>query len=191
MGQWPGWLADWPGGFSLYFDMDPNVGYPTRFDQIYLTVPALFTRAIRTVKIPFEASDEWIEILPGYCVQVEEVTQDGEAFNYRINTRSDGPDSRPTNSLFRMANDFHNPPAMPKYMDMGPAFLDGENAHASQSGQTLSLSSSDGSDTEYVMSGKGSCLDCGEVTTIQFKFAVDPYIDYMFYQLNDIPVPTF
>ena len=52
-------------------------------------------------------------------------------------------------------------------------------------------SSSGGSNTDYTLSGSGSCNACGGVTTIQFQFAVDPYIEEMSYVLYDIPVPTF
>jgi hypothetical protein len=188
----PSFFADRPANLSLNFDMDPNVGYPTWFDQIDFTVEALFTRAIRTVKIPFEASDEWIEILPGYRVQVEEATVEDETYSYRLNTRSDSPESRPTSSLFRLGRDEDISNAMPKYMDMGLTFLNADGADVISISQGSSRSSSgSGSDTEYVMSGKGSCSACGGVTTIQFEFAVDPYIAQMFYQLNNIPVPTF
>lgn len=188
----PSFFADRPGNLSINFDMDPNAGYPAWFDQVDFTVEALFTRAIRTVKIPFEASDEWIEILPGYTVQVEEANVVDETYSYRLNTLSDSPDSRPTSSLFRLGRDEDISNAMPKYMDMGLTFLNADGADVISISQGSSRSSSgSGSDTEYVMSGQGSCSACGGVTTIQFQFAVDPYIAQMFYQLNNIPVPTF
>lgn len=176
----------------LDFPLDPNVGCPVWLSEVSWTIKGLFAHAIRTVKVPFQASDQWIELLPGYSIMIEEAALKENEYSYRIKGRYEDPNSRPRSSLILRDGEPEQP--IPQYMDMGMTFLDEKGIDVrSYLGSSSGGSSGSyrGSPSGYTMTGRSSCVACGYVKTIQFKFAIDPYIADMFYVLNDIPVPTF
>jgi hypothetical protein len=185
-------LAYEPAHIKLDFPLDPNVGCPVWLSEVSWSIKGLFAHAIRTVKIPFQASDQWIELLPGYSIMIEEAVLKENEYSYRIKGRYEGPDSFPGSSLVLRDGEPEQP--IPQYMDMGMTFLDEKGIDVRSylgSSSGGSSSSYSGSLSEYTRTGRSSCVACGYVKTLQFKFAVDPYIADMFYVLNDIPVPTF
>jgi len=183
----PSILADRPVHISLSFPMDPNAGYPALFSQVSFSTKGLFAYAIRTVKVPFQASEQWIEILPDYSIMIEDAVLEDGKYSYVIKAKYEGPDSRPSSHVSLREDE-----PVPQYIDMGMTFLDANDVDVRSYGGGGSFGSSGGgSNTDYTMSGRGSCDACGGVTTIQFKFAVDSYIEEMTYVLYDIPVPTF
>jgi len=183
----PSFLLDRPIHISLSFPMDPNAGYPVLLSQLSWSIKGLFAHAIRTVKVPFQASEQWIEILPGYNIFIEEAVVEEGKYSYVIKSKYEGPDTLPRSHVVLIGNE-----PVPQYIDMGMTFLDanGVDVRSYSSGGGFSSSGS-GSNNEYTLSGRGSCNACGGVTTIQFQFAVDSYIEEMLYVLYDIPVPTF
>ena len=180
-------FADRPGHLTLTFSMDPNAAYPTGFKEVSWSINGLFAYAIRTVKVPFQASDQWIELLPGYSIMIEEAVLEEAKYKYLIKAKYEGTDTRPWSHLTLREGD-----PIPQYMDMGLTFLDAGGVDVRSYGGSGSFSTSgSGSGNDYTLSGSGSCSACGGVATIQFQFAVDPYIEEMQYVLYDIPVPTF
>ena len=183
----PSFLPEMPAHVSLSFPMDPNAGYPVWFSQVSWSTKGLFVYAIRTVKVPFQSSEQWIELLPDYRIMIEEAVLEEGKYSYVIKAKYEGPDSRPSNYVFLRADE-----PVPQYIDMGMTFLDAKGVDVRSYSSSGGFSSGGGgSDTDYTFSGRGSCSACGGVTTIQFQFAVDPYIEEMLYVLYDIPVPTF
>ncbi len=180
-------FADRPGHLSLNFPIDPNAGYPVWFKEVSWSINGLFAYAIRTVKVPFQASDQWIELFPGYSIMIEEAVLEEAKYKYLIKAKYEGPDSLPRSHLT-----LRNDDPIPQYMDMGLTFLDagGVDVRSYGGGGSFGTSGS-GSGNDYTLSGSGSCGACGGVATIQFQFAVDPYIEEMQYVLYDVPVPTF
>ncbi len=183
----PSFLPERPAHVSLSFSMDPNAGYPVWFNKVSLSTKGLFAYAIRSVKVPFQASEEWIEILPDYSIMIEEAVLEEGRYSYVIKAKYEGPDSRPSSHVFLREGE-----PLPQYIDMGMTFLDANGVDVRSYGGGGGFGSSGGgSNTDYTISGHGSCDACGGVTTIQFQFAVDPYIEEMTFVLYDIPVPTF
>lgn len=182
-----------PAHISLDFPLDPNVGCPVWLSEVSWTIKGLFAHAILTVKIPFQASEQWIELLPGYSIMIEEAVLKENEYSYRIKGRYEDPNSRPRSSLILRDGELEQP--IPQYMDMGVTFLDEKGIDVSSYRGSSSGGGShwsySGSPSGYTMTGRISCVACGFVKTIQFKFAVDPYIAEMFYVLNDIPVQMF
>jgi hypothetical protein len=181
-----------PEHIELDFPLDPNVGCPVWLKEVSWSIKGIFAHAILTVKIPFQASDQWIELLPGYSIMIEEAALGENSYSYHIKGKYEDPNSRPESSLILRDGEPEQP--IPQYMDMGMTFLDEKGIdirsyRGSSSGS--SHSSYSGSLSEYTMTGRISCVACGYVKTIQFKFAIDPYIADMIYVLNDIPVATF
>ena len=183
----PSFIPDRPAHVSLSFPTDPNAGYPALFSQVSWSTKGLFAYAIRTVKVPFQASEQWIELLPDYSIMIEEAVLEEGKYSYRFKAKYEGPDSRPSSHVFLIGDE-----PVPQYIDMGMTFLDANGVDVrSYSGSGGFSGGGSGSNTDYTLSGRGSCNACGGVTTIQFQFAVDSYIDEMTYVLYDIPVPTF
>jgi len=183
----PSFLPERPAHISLSFPLDPNAGYPVLFSQVSWSIKGIFAHAIRTVKVPFQTSEQWIEILPDYSILIEEAVLEEGKYSYVIKAKYEGPDSRPSSHVFLIRDE-----PVPKYIDMGMTFLDAKGIDVrSYSSSGGFGSGGSGSNNEYTFSGEGSCSSCGSVATIQFKFAVDCYIDEMSYVLYDVPVPTF
>lgn len=183
----PSFLSDRAGHLSLTFPMDPNAGYPVWFKEVSWSINGLFAYAIRTVKVPFQASDQWIELLPGYSIMIEEAVLEEGKYSYLIRAKYEGTGSIPRSYLTIRDDD-----PVPQYIDIGMRFLDvnGVDVRSYSMGGGFSSGSS-GSNNDYTLLGSGSCDGCGNVATIEFRFAVDSYVQEMLYVLNDIPVPVF
>ena len=146
----------------------------------------LFARAIRTVKVPFQASGQWFELLPGYSALIEKAELEEGKYSYRIKAKYEGPDDSFTRRNIVRIDD-----PIPQYIDLGMTFLneDGVDVRSLSPSGGGFISNSGGLGNEYTASGSGSCDACGSITTIQFNFAIDSYVDEMSYTLYDIPVP--
>lgn len=179
--------ADMPTQITLNFPVYPSIGYPVWLNEVSWTINGLFAHAIRTIEVPFEASDEWIEIMPDLSIQIEEATVSEGRYSYRIRGKYEGEDSHPRTTLhLRQGDD------IPQYIDLGITLLNENGIDIKSLSNSGAFSyGSTGTNTNYIMSGSGTCGSCGRVKTIQFQFAVDPYIDEMIFVLTDIPAPTF
>ncbi len=179
--------TDIPTQINLTFPVYPSAGYPVWLNEVSWTINGLFAHAIRTVEVPFEASDEWIEIMPDLSILIEEAAVSEGRYSYRIRGKYDGEDSRPRSQLH-----LRNGDAIPQYIDLGISLLDENGIDVRSYPGSIGYSHGTvGTDKNYTMSGSGTCNACGRVVTIQFQFAVDSYIDEMTFVLTDIPVPTF
>ena len=179
-----------PVHVSIDFPMDLNTVTPVWLSEVSVSFNWLFAHTIRTVKVPFQASNQWIEILPDYSVLIEKADLAENNLSYRIKAKYEGPDD--SFFIFSKSSLGMNEP-IPKYIDLGITFLneDGVNVRRISLAGGRFSSSGSGSINDYTISGDGSCDACGSVTTIQFKFAIDSYVDEMTYTLNDIPVQMF
>lgn len=177
---------DNPAYVNINMPMDPNTGYPALFSQISLSFKGLFARKIRTIKVPFQESGQWIEILPGYSIYIEKAEIEERWLSYSIKGKYIGlgePFSRDYSLMLHES--------IPQCIDLGLAFLDENGDIISTSGSDRFSSDSGVLTTDYTFSGSRSGDGCDSVTTVQFKYAIDSYVDEMSYTLNDIPVPTF
>lgn len=179
-----------PPRLSLEIPMDPAQGYPRVLKALEFSFHALTAEYFQYVELPFQAFDQWIEILPHYMLRIEEAVSEGERYSYRIQYKYTGDGERPSSHISVREDE-----PLPKYMDMGLKLLNADGKDVFEvggaSGGRSKGSSGSGSNDEYTATGDGECAGCGGVETVQFRFAVNPSEVELTYVMNDIPVPTF
>lgn len=183
-----------PYSMSVTIPIDPNAEvYPLFFSQVDWLTHVLVTQRIITVDIPFEETLDWFELTPGLELLVEKATAEGTKYAYTIKARynRDSVSYSPGSMSFhRWADD---PLPQRIVMDMQMLNADGKPVGKSGSYSAGSSTSASGSDGQMLAtsSGTGSCADCGQVTTIRYRIAVEPYEKEVRFVLEDIPVPSF
>jgi len=184
-------MTDRPARLSVSFPMDPAEGYPRMFKELGFSFYSLTAEYFQYVEMPFQASDQWIEILPQYRLKIEEAVSEGDSYSYRMQFKYTGDGERPSSHISVREDE-----PLPKYWDMGLKLLNADgkdvfDAVSSSGGGSSRGTSGSGSNDTYTASGHGECGGCGGVKTIQFKFAVNLSEVELSYVLKDIPVPTF
>ena len=180
--------------FSVSIPMDPSKGYPTSLSRIQWSVGALVAETFEVVDVPFEPNEEWIELVPGLEILLEEASVEQGRYAYKIQAIYD-PDSidYSSGSSWHFRNDDAPPATMLIDMDMLNAA--GQSVHdLSASGASGGSSSGRGTSDglmEVTSTGSGSCSACGDVTTIRYTFALAPYEVEARLALEDVPVPGF
>ena len=74
---------------TLDLPLDPNAAFPEMFSRIEWTMNVLVAPELKTVDVPFEASDTWLELTPGMEILVEQATAEQGKYEYRIHLRYD------------------------------------------------------------------------------------------------------
>ncbi len=181
--------------FSLSIPLDPNQGYPASISRLEWSMNIMIAETFMTVDIPFEPNDTWAEVVPGLEILVEEATVAEGQYAYRTkaiydpNLVSYGGSTR----HWHFWTDEALPESLMLAMDMLNA--DGQSVFDLSSGGGFSSGSSghgiEGGLIEATSHGSGRCDACGDVTTIRYTFAIDPYELAAPLVLEDIPIPGF
>ena len=180
--------------FGASIPMDPNRGYPTSLSRIEWSTGALIAETFAVVDVPFEPNETWIELVPGLEILVEEASVEEGKYAYKIQAIYDRDlISYSVGPTWHFWREEVPPATLLLKMDMLNA--------AGQSVRDLSSSGGFGSGTsahgtgdglmEATSTGHGSCSACGNVTTIRYTFALEPYEQAARFVLEDIPVPSF
>jgi hypothetical protein len=138
------------------FPMDPNQGYPSVLRQISWTGYALLYRQQQWIDVPFEATDQWVQILPGVQIKFTQVTLREGMYQYEF----DGQYEMPT-SPFDSEPVVHENRPLPAYLVTQIELLDAEGWTITPQTQYSRSHSLMGTVTG---SGGGMCSSCGEAT---------------------------
>lgn len=180
--------------FSTSIPMDPNRGYPTSLSRMEWSANALVADVFEVVDVPFEPNETWIELVPGLEIMVEEASVEEGKYAYKIQAIYDRSlisfdsmghwhfwrdEAPPATMLVKM--DLLNAADKPvRTQGTSGGFSSGTTAHGTGDGLM-----------EATTTGSGSCSACGDVTTIRYIFAIEPYELEARFVLEDIPVPSF
>jgi len=193
-----------PGiGYTIWFDLDSaisQVPYPSLLRRIEWSVYALVTQTFRTVDVPFQVSNQWIELVPGLEILVGQTTLAAGKYEYRILGRCD-----PTKVSYVPGRPIHLAPAdlPPEVIVTKIDVLDANgNSIAAQGQGTFSSTSGVGTIFTSVpgaayqgpggsTTGSGTCPICGTAATIRYTLALKPYEKEVRFILENVPVPLF
>ena len=178
---------------SVSVPMDPNLGYPSLLSRIEYSVGALIAETSETIDVPFAASEDWMELVPGLQIFIEEASVESGRYGYRIKFEYD-PNQVSYGSglsLHIRADDI-----IPPMVLTGVEILDANGVSVRDRSSGGSFSGGSGSSgSGGLMTGtttaSGSCTACGEAAIIRHTFAVAPYEQDIQFVLEDIPVPDF
>jgi hypothetical protein len=179
---------------SVSIPLDANQGYPSSIGRLEWSVNALIAETFTTVDIPFEAGEEWVEVVPGLEVLVAEASATEGSYIYKIQAIYD-PNlaSYGTGGHWHFWSDEELPAALMMDMEMLNAAgepVRGPNTSGGSGGGTSSHSTDEGL-REATSNGYGRCDACGDVATIRLTFALDAYEVEAQLVLEDVPVPGF
>ena len=189
-GQWAEELR--PYHVSLGIPIDPNRGYPVSLSRVEWSMYALVTSKVDVVDIPFAPSREWIEVVPGLDVLVEEASVAEGTYSYRIKAQYNQAEV----SYFG-AYSIHvwrdEAPPETVVLDMDILDAEGRSIRELGGGSFGGGGSATGSGDEMAATstGRGSCAACGEATTIRYRIARKATESEVGFVLEDVPVPTF
>jgi hypothetical protein len=189
IGQWVEELR--PYHVSMSVPIDPDRGYPVSLRYVEWSLYALVANEVNAVDIPFAPTDEWIELLPGFDVLVEEASVGEGTYAYKIIARCNRTQVAYTGAgSIHLWRDEKPPETIVLEMDV----LDAEGRSIRELGGGFSGGSSgtgSGDEMTYTSTGRGSCAACGEATTIRYRIARKATEIKMSFVLEDVPVPTF
>ncbi|UCD49170.1 MAG: hypothetical protein JSW27_16755 [Phycisphaerales bacterium] len=180
--------------FSIDIPLYPDQGYPRSFGRVEWSMNALIGETLTTVDIPFEAGEEWVEVVPGLEVLVAEASATEGSYIYKIEAIYD-PNlvSYGTTRHWHFWSDEELPATLMVDMEMLNAAgepVRGPNTSGGSGGGT-SAHSIEGGLIEATSNGYGRCNACGDVATIRYTFALGAYELELPLVLEDIPFPGF
>ncbi len=180
-----------PYTFSASMPMDPNAGYPLLIRRLEWSAYALVAGGYEAVDVPFQATQDWVQLVPGLEILVEQATVEANKYQYRIQSRYN---SRQVAYLPEGVSFIHEGEKLVDRMVIEIQIL---NAQGKPTGGetggfgTSYTGSGSGQQKTYTINGNGTCSDCGTATTFRYRFAVYPYQQDVRFVLEDIPVPGF
>ncbi len=189
-GEWISELQ--PHHFSVSLPTSSKDGYPFLISRLEWSHYALVAQEYKDVEVPFEVTPDWIELVPGLEILVEQAVSEGNSYAYRIRFRYDTDTiSFAVGGMLGLFGGL-KPPAM-MLLEMQLLNAEGKpvgSSSAEAPGEDTGAGSDDLMVAEGVSSGSGSCGDCGQVTAIRYRFAVEPYELEARFVLQDIPIPS-
>ena len=178
---------------SIPMSMSPNVVYPQLIGRLEWSWYVLIAGSYEVVDVPFKVTQDWVPLVPGMEILVEEASAEGNKYQYRIQARYNAD---------QVAYVTWSPIPVRAGEELADRMVietqilnaQGQPVGSASSGynRTSSASSSgSGEQRTYTLSGNGTCADCGTATTFRYRFAVNPYQQEVRLVLKDIPVPSF
>jgi hypothetical protein len=189
----PGFPGDmFRNRFSLNLPVNPHATYPDLLGRVEWTMNVLLAEEIKTVDIPFEPNEAWIELAPGMEIMVEQATVEAGKYQYSIKTRYDR-----TKADYLMSGSVHLwrdqqlPAAAVLKMDVLNA--EGKSIRDLGGGAFSGGSSASGSNNQMTGTarGSGNCQACGTAATIRYTLAFGMYEQGIRLAVENIPVPEF
>ena len=180
-----------PYHFSVSMPMDPNVAYPQRVSRMEWSMYALVAETYEVVDVPFKVTQDWIQVVPGLEILVEQATAEGNKYQYNVRARFNVKqvDWLLGGSVFMREGDELADRLMLEIQILnaqGKPVRSGSGAFGSSSS-----GSGSGNQMTYTMTGQGTCENCGAAATFRYRLAVNPYEQEVRFVLENIPVPTF
>jgi len=172
---------------SLNLPVEPDVAYPDVLSSVEWTLNVLVADEAKTVDVPFEATDTWVELTPGMEILVEQAIAEQGRYQYRIQLRYDPAQvDYLTGASVAIWRDEALPPAAVLKMEVVNA--EGESVRSGSSS-----SSTSGSSTQRIRTtiGSGSCATCGDAAFFRYTLVSDLYELAATFVLTGVPVPEF
>jgi hypothetical protein len=179
-----------PFHWSVSIPRDPNAGYPQLLSRLDWSMYALVATSYEVVDIPFKVTEDWVQVVPGLEILVEQADAQGAEYQYRIQARYDAGkvSFHSGGSMLMWDGD-----ELPERMHIETQILGAEGKPVGSTGGAFGTSGtghgSDGRMT-WTIRGTGSCDDCGQATSFRYRFAVNPSEQEVRFVLEDIPMPT-
>ncbi len=173
--------------FSLNLPVDPNATYPEAFSRVEWTMNVLVAEEVKTVDVPFKASDTWVELTPGMEVLVEQATVEQSKYQYRIKLKYDR-----TRVEYLMGGSIHlwADQQLPGAAVIKVGLFDAGGKLIQNLGGGFGASGSDNQMTDTA-SGSGTCAACGTAATLRYTLTFGLYEQEVRFALENIPVPEF
>lgn len=181
-----------PYHLSLGIPIDPNRGYPVSLSRVEWSMYALITNEVNEVDVPFAPTEEWVELVPGLEILVEEASVAEGTYSYRIKAQY----NHAKVSYFG-AHSIHvwRDEAPPETVVLEMDILDAEGRSIRDLGGGSFSSSGGGTGSGDQMTatstGRGSCAACGEAATIRYRIARKATEIEASFVMEGVPVPTF
>ena len=197
-----------PYEFSIDMSMRPNAPFPLVLSRLEWSMSAVLSDVFEAIDIPFVLTSDWIELVPGLEVFVEQaIVQEGK-YSYRIKARYDpnkisylGAQEEPPGFTGRR----HDTPytwssqVSPEMIATAIDVVDAEGNSIwnkrMQSGHisfgTGSGFSDSGGQRIAMRYGSGTCSECGNVAFLRHIIAFEPYHRELRFVLEDVLVPGF
>ena len=193
-----------PYEFSIGMSMAPGAPFPVMLSRLEWSMAALLSDAFEAVDIPFAATDDWIELVLGLEVLVEEATVSEGRYRYRMKARYERSKisyldarDRPSGFFIGRASDYpYSWPsdAFPEMIVTAIDVVDAEgNSVWGGSGSMGTGGGFDDSRDQRIVTrdGVGFCSTCGKAAFIRHVIAFEPYHRELQFVLENVLVPGF
>jgi hypothetical protein len=184
-GQWRSELQ--PYSFSVTIPLDFGHVCPLLISRLEVPVYALVAGAMKNVDLPFQATPQWVDVVPGLQVLVEKADVTGTRYEYRIEVKY-SPNQVDVSSLSTGSLRGNPPEIIVTKIDI----LDAQGQSIPDHSSGLFSNRTDyprRAAGEVTLTGSGDCQLCGGAATIRFVLALDSYEKEIRLVLQNIPVP--
>lgn len=198
--------AEWtleviPYDFSIDMQVNQDDSFPLVLSRVEWSLGVLLGETFEVIDVPFATTEDWIEVVPGLEIVVEEAIVEAGRYEYSMKSRfrpSDvaHPDYRAVSS--RRQNGYTwlgkaTPGVAVAAMEIVDA--DGNSVHyqGAGGGVTSTVRSTQASVDQATVTRieRSSCSACGEAAFFRYTIAWEPYEQEARFVLEDIPVPGF
>jgi hypothetical protein len=178
----------------------PVIAYPSLLKKVEWSMYALVAGTFQTADVPLAVTNEWIELVPGLEVFVEQSAIGRGEYQYRIKARCDPKKvSYVPGSAIHLSPGDLPPEVIVAKIDVLDAHgisipAQGIGSFSSTSAEAVFYTSTAGvlnKEPGGISTGSGSCAVCGTATTIRYTLGLKSYEKEVRFTLENVPVPSF
>jgi hypothetical protein len=190
-----------PYNFSIDMQVDQADSFPLALSRLEWSLGALLGETFELIDVPFATTEDWIEVVPGLEIMVEEAIVEAGRYEYSMKSQfrpSDvaHPDYRAVSS--RNENGYTwlgkaTPGVAVAAMEIVDANGNSVHYQGSGGGITSTVRSTQASVDRATVTRieRSTCSACGEAAFFRYTIAWEPYEQEVRFVLEDVPVPGF
>jgi hypothetical protein len=176
-----------PYSFLVTIPLDSKRACPVMISRLEVSTYVLIAGVMKNVDLPFQASQQWVDVVPGLQVLVEKADVTGTRYEYSINVKH-SPNQVDVLSLSSLYFQGNPPEVVVAKIDILDA--QGQSIPDHSSGIFLNRATYRGRGLgDMTVTGSGDGNLCGGAATIRFVLALDAYEKEIRLVLQNIPVP--
>jgi len=183
--------------FELQFQIDSSQAIPSRLSQVEFYVYTLESDLLKTIEVPFEEMDAWIELVPGFEMIIETVTIEEGAWAYTLKEKYTGnavqgiltPGTVYSEQVDEMEFHSHRLPLTNVDLIFNRDVIDNQGNQASQGNRRSTSGRTSGG--EHVTVREVSGTGVHNIAAIEYVIAVSPYKRIVPLTIMDIPISGF
>ena len=188
-GKWVDELL--PYTFSVNVPVDSARAYPLMLTKLQWSTYALVAGSVKNFDIPFKATTQWVELVPGLQVLVEKADVTGTSYQYTMKVKYNPSKVSMISGMTFLVGDQKPPEVIVSKVEVldaqGKSIQDQANGGGFGGGGSYTGTMTEMTGTS---TGTGNCNICGTAATIRYTLSLNAYEKEIRFLLQNVPVPA-